>query len=63
MFHAVNPLYWKIETMRVLITGADGFIARNLALHLARRSEIQVLRFTRSDTLESLERLLEVFGK
>lgn len=40
--------------MRVLITGADGFLGRNLRLHLAERQDIQVSTFTRHDDLSSL---------
>jgi len=32
--------------MRILITGADGFIGKNLQLHLAERKDLQVVRFT-----------------
>lgn len=40
--------------MKVLITGADGFIARNLAQHLDERSGIEVRRFTRNDPPDRL---------
>ena len=33
--------------MRVLITGAQGFVGKNLQLHLAERSDVEVLCFTR----------------
>jgi NAD(P)-dependent dehydrogenase (short-subunit alcohol dehydrogenase family) len=33
--------------MKVLITGADGFIGKNLRLHLAERKADQVVCFTR----------------
>lgn len=35
--------------MKVLITGANGFIGKNLQLHLAERGDVQVVSFTRSD--------------
>lgn len=35
--------------MRVLITGANGFIGQNLCAHLGERQDIEVLRFTRED--------------
>ena len=44
--------------MKVLITGADGFVGRNLQLHLAERKDVQVARFTRSDDPARLPALL-----
>ncbi|OYU45455.1 MAG: capsular biosynthesis protein [Burkholderiales bacterium PBB4] len=44
--------------MRVLITGADGFIGKNLQLHLAERNDVNVTRFTRSDCISGLPELL-----
>ena len=35
--------------MRVLITGAEGFVGRNLCQHLAERADIEILKFTRDD--------------
>ncbi len=35
--------------MKVLITGADGFIGQNLKAHLAERNDIDVLSFTRAN--------------
>ena len=32
--------------MKVLITGANGFIGKNLQLHLTERKDVQVLCFT-----------------
>lgn len=40
--------------MRVLITGANGFVGTNLQLHLSERSEVQVLCFTREHTQSEL---------
>lgn len=45
--------------MRVLITGSDGFIAKNLLLHLSERKDIEVIRFTRDNTADELPGLLE----
>ncbi len=39
---------------RVLITGADGFVARNLRLHLSERADIEILTLTRLDPVQSL---------
>jgi UDP-2-acetamido-2,6-beta-L-arabino-hexul-4-ose reductase len=43
---------------RVLITGANGFIGKNLQLHLAERRDVQVVRFTRGHTVDQLSELL-----
>jgi len=40
--------------MRVLITGANGFVGKNLQLHLAERSDVEVLCFTREHTQADL---------
>lgn len=45
--------------MKVLITGADGFIARNLKLHLSERKDVEVVSFTRKQCLSDLPFLLE----
>jgi UDP-2-acetamido-2,6-beta-L-arabino-hexul-4-ose reductase len=45
--------------MRVLITGADGFIGRNLELHLSQRNGVEVVRFTRKDSLAELPDLIK----
>jgi len=44
--------------MKLLITGANGFVGRNLLLHLAERSDIDVVCMTRDDPLESLDEKL-----
>lgn len=44
---------------KVLITGAQGFIGKNLALHLAERRDVEVVSFTRETPLEALPDLLE----
>jgi UDP-2-acetamido-2,6-beta-L-arabino-hexul-4-ose reductase len=44
--------------MRVLITGADGFIGRNLQLHLAQRNDLEVVCFTRKDHVSMLCEML-----
>ena len=38
---------------QVLITGANGFLGRNLQLHLAERADVEVLTLTRADTREA----------
>jgi UDP-2-acetamido-2,6-beta-L-arabino-hexul-4-ose reductase len=40
--------------MKVLITGANGFVGKNLQLHLSERREVQVACFTRSDDATKL---------
>ena len=44
--------------MRVLITGANGFIGKNLQLHLSERKDIEVLCFTRSNDVAELSNTL-----
>jgi len=41
--------------MKVLITGAKGFVGQNLIAHLNERKDVEVLRFTREDSLASLK--------
>ena len=45
--------------MKVLITGANGFIGKNLQLHLAERKDVQVVCFTRDDDVAQLPVLLQ----
>ena len=45
--------------MKVLITGANGFVGKNLQLHLAERPEVQVVCFTRSDDLAQLPVMIQ----
>lgn len=40
--------------MRVLVTGANGFIGRNVSVQLGARSDITIIPFTRGDGLEQL---------
>lgn len=44
--------------MKVLITGANGFVGQNLIAHLGERADVKVLRFTREDSLASLPGLV-----
>ena len=45
--------------MQVLITGADGFIGKNLQLHLAERKDVAVRCFTRQHAVSDLPTLLQ----
>ncbi|MBD9663184.1 capsular polysaccharide biosynthesis protein CapF [Variovorax sp. VRV01] len=45
--------------MKVLITGARGFVGKNLRLHLAERKDVQVVCFTRDDGVAQLPALLQ----
>ena len=46
--------------MKVLITGAQGFVAKNLIAFLRERQDIEVLEFSRGDSISSLnDRLLQ----
>ena len=44
---------------KVLITGANGFIGKNLQLHLAERKDVQVVCFTRDHAVDQLPQLLQ----
>ena len=44
--------------MHVLITGASGFIGKNLYFHLQEHKDISVIQFTRKDSIESLKFLV-----
>ena len=45
--------------MKVLITGAGGFVGKNLQQHLAERQDVEVVFFTRANTAAELPRLLQ----
>lgn len=44
--------------MKVLITGAEGFIGKNLRLHLAERKDVEIVCFTRANTVAQLASML-----
>ncbi len=48
--------------MRVLLTGANGFLGKNLQLYLAERKDIEVLCFTREHTDTALFELINDCG-
>ena len=45
--------------MKVLITGANGFVGKNLKLHLVERKDVQVSCFTRDDDVAQLPTILQ----
>ena len=45
--------------MKVLITGANGFVGKNLQLHLAERKDVHVVCFARGDDVAQLPSLLQ----
>ena len=45
--------------MKILITGANGFVGKNLQLHLAERKDVTVICFTRSHNVAQLPQLLQ----
>lgn len=45
------------QPKRVLITGANGFIGKNIIIHLGERENTEILTFTRDDSLEDLVKL------
>lgn len=40
--------------MKVLVTGANGFVGKNLIVHLSERKDIEIISFTRKNTIEEL---------
>jgi len=44
--------------MRVLVTGAQGFIGKNLVIHLSEKIGLEVLSFVRGDSIEVLNALV-----
>lgn len=44
--------------MKVLVTGSNGFIGKNLTLHLKESSDFELLTFNRDDTDKDLEKLV-----
>src|SRR3546814_15144882 len=44
--------------VRVLITGVNGFIGRNLVAHLGERADVSVLPATRQTSLDELHQLV-----
>ena len=48
--------------MKLLITGANGFVGRNLRQHLAERSNVNVVCLTRDDSPETLDEKLAGVG-
>lgn len=49
----------KVELTRVLVTGAEGFLGKNLLLHLRERSNVEIRLFSRSDSSERLQELVK----
>lgn len=45
--------------MKVLITGGNGFIGKNLQLYLAARKEVEILLFTRTNSVRELQAMLD----
>jgi UDP-2-acetamido-2,6-beta-L-arabino-hexul-4-ose reductase len=44
--------------MRVLITGSNGFLGKNLRLHLSERRDVEVICFTRENSVSDLAALI-----
>ncbi len=44
--------------MKVLITGANGFVGKNLIAHLSERKDVEIVTFTRHNTVAQLPSLL-----
>jgi len=50
--------WWRTENMKVLITGAKGFIGLNLRLRLLERKDVEVVCFSRDQQVGELPQLL-----
>ena len=44
--------------MKVLITGSNGFVAKNLKLHLRQRADIEIFNFSRENKITELPGLI-----
>ncbi|NWL75595.1 capsular biosynthesis protein [Pseudomonas taiwanensis] len=44
--------------MRVLVTGSEGFVGKNLLAHLGERKDVEVLRYSRKNSIAELPSLL-----
>lgn len=55
----MNLRWLRAEAMKVLITGANGFVGKNLQLHLAERKDVEVVCFTRDSRAEDLPSKLD----
>ena len=45
--------------MRILVTGANGFIGKNLVLHINEKDDFSVIKFTRGDSTDALQNFVE----
>ena len=44
--------------MKILVTGANGFVAKNLIQFLAEKPEVEVLKLYRDSTAQELEQMV-----
>mgnify|MGYP000025745774 CR=1 FL=1 len=45
--------------MKVLITGSNGFVGKNLGIRLSERDDVEVINFTRDHTIDDLSNLIK----
>lgn len=45
--------------MKVLITGANGFIGKNLVLHLSERKDVEVITYSKNESFDSLDKKIQ----
>lgn len=45
--------------MKVVVTGAQGFIGKNVLVHLHERADVQIIPFVRGDSLMSLSEIIQ----
>jgi len=56
---AASTPWPRSESVKVLITGANGFVGKNLQLHLAERNDVEVVCYTREHSVAQLPELLD----
>jgi UDP-2-acetamido-2,6-beta-L-arabino-hexul-4-ose reductase len=57
-----NTPWLRSDFLKVLITGANGFVGKNLRLDLAEHKDVEAVCFTREHSLDELPELLDGVG-